>query len=281
VRVAANGIELEYESIGRADDPAMILVAGLGAQLIDWSLEFCQALADHGFRVIRFDNRDAGLSTACDDTDAAPYGITDLAADAIGLLDALGVERAHLVGASMGGMIVQQAAVEHPDRVLSLCSIMSTTGNPDVGQPTPEVAAARRVPPDGPRDAIIAQYVRDARRLSSPGFAPPTDDELHERFAAKYDRSYRPAGRLRQAAAIARADDRTQALGRITAPTLVVHGSADPLIGVSGGYATAAAIPGADLLVIGGMGHAQPRGAIPRLVAAIVANARRPPESAH
>jgi pimeloyl-ACP methyl ester carboxylesterase len=206
---------------------------------------------------------------------AARYRLADFADDTVGLMVALGIDRAHLVGASMGGMIVQQAAIDHPDRLLSLCSIMSTTGNPEVGQPAPELAEDRRVPPSGSRAEIIAHYVRDARRLASPGFEAPTDAELHARFAAKYDRSYRPEGRLRQYAAILASGDRTAALGAVTAPTLVIHGRADPRIDVSGALATAAAIPGADLYIVGGMGHGQPRGALGRLVAAITANARR------
>jgi pimeloyl-ACP methyl ester carboxylesterase len=286
--VQANGLTLEYESFGSTDHPCIMLVAGLGAQLIDWSVEFCELLARGGYRVIRFDNRDAGLSSGLDhlgtpDLDAlfagrieaAPYLLADFARDTVGLLDALVIDRAHLVGASMGGMIVQQAAIDHPDRLLSLCSIMSTTGDPSVGQPAPEVAEENRLPPDGPREQIIAHYVRDARRLASPGFAPPTDAELQARFSAKYDRSYRPQGRLRQYCAIVASGDRTLALGAVTVPTLVIHGAADPRIDVSGGWATARAIPGADLLVIGGMGHGQPRGAAPRLVSAIIANARR------
>jgi pimeloyl-ACP methyl ester carboxylesterase len=287
-RAQANGIELEYEAFGRSSDPALVLVAGLGAQLIDWTVEFCQALAANGFHVIRFDNRDAGLSTGFDslgppDLEAlfagqladAPYLLADFARDTVGLLDALGIDQAHLVGASMGGMIVQQAAIEHPDRVLSLCSIMSTTGDPAVGQPAPELLEGARVPPAGGREQIIAHYVRDARRMASPGFPIPSDDELFERFSAKYDRAYRPEGRLRQYAAIVASGDRTAALGAVAAPTLVIHGAVDPRIDVSGGVATAAAIPGADLLVIGGMGHGQPSGVVGRFVAAITANAAR------
>ena len=283
--VRANGIDLHYETLGDPADPALLLIMGLGAQLIDWPDEFCELLAARGFHVIRFDNRDAGLSTAFDDLgvpdvrailagdpSTVPYLLADLAADTAALLKELGVGRAHLVGASMGGMIAQQLVVDHPDLVASLCSIMSTTGDRRVGRATPEAAAVLMRPRATTRDEIIAASVAGSRVIGSPGY-PAAEDELRRRAEAKYDRSFRPAGTQRQYAAIIASPDRTAALGAVAVPTLVVHGEDDPLIGVSGGRATAAAIPGAELLVLPGMGHDLPRPLWPRVVDAIARNA--------
>ena len=285
--VRANGLELAYETAGDPADPVLLLIMGLGAQLIDWPAEFCDELAARGFHVIRYDNRDVGLSASLDelgkpdirailggDPSTVPYRLADLATDAAGLLKALGVERAHVVGASMGGMVAQQLAVDHKDRVASLCSIMSTTGDPTVGRPTPEAAAVLLQPPATAREEVIAAAVASSRVVGSPGF-PVSDEERLRRVTAKYDRSYRPAGRARQYAAILASPDRTAALHAVTVPTLVIHGEDDPLVGVSGGRATAAAVPGADLLVIPGMGHDLPSEVWPRMIDAIVANARR------
>jgi pimeloyl-ACP methyl ester carboxylesterase len=286
--VRSNDIELEYETLGDPDDPALLLIMGLGAQLIDWPDEFCAQLAANGFHVIRFDNRDAGRSTGFDALgipdvpailrgalDKAPYLLADLAADTAGLLDALGVERAHIVGVSMGGMIAQQFTLDHPDRVLSLASIMSTTGNRRVGRPTAEAAAALGRPPAANRAEEIAGAVASARVVSSTGFEV-TDEERLRRATAKYDRAYRPLGTARQYAAIIASPDRTAALGAVTVPVVVIHGEADPLIDVSGGRATAAAIPGASLVVIPGLGHDLPRGAWPQIIDAIVGNTKVP-----
>lgn len=283
----ANGIEIEYEQLGDPAAPALLLVMGLGAQLIDWPDEFCGLLVGAGFRVIRFDNRDAGLSTALDDSgvpdipalmggdrSAAPYLIADMAADTAGLLDALGVDRAHVVGASLGGMIAQQLTVDFPERVASLCSIMSMTGDLAVGAPTPAAASGLGRPPAATREEAIAGTVTFSRIIGSPGY-DVSDSERLARATAKYDRSYRPLGTLRQYAAVLASPDRTPALRNVGVPTLVVHGEADPLIGVDGGRATAAAVPGAELLLIPGMGHDLPRALWPRIVEAIAANARR------
>jgi pimeloyl-ACP methyl ester carboxylesterase len=282
----SNDIELAYETLGDPDDPALLLIMGLGAQLIDWPDEFCGQLAGHGFHVIRFDNRDAGLSTAFDAFGApdvpailqgaagkAPYLLADFAADTAGLLDALGIERAHVVGVSMGGMIAQQLTLDHPDRVLSLASIMSTTGDHRVGRATPEAAAALGRPPAASREEAIAGALASSRVVGSTGF-PVSDEERLQRATAKYDRAYRPLGTARQFAAILASPDRTAALGAVTVPVVVVHGEADPLIDVSGAHATAAAIPGADLVVIPGMGHDLPRGAWPQIIDAIVGNTK-------
>lgn len=285
-RVKANGIELEYDTVGDPADPALVLVMGLGAQLIDWPAAFAGRLADGGFHVIRYDNRDAGLSTHLDDlpkadfgallagTGTAPYALADLSDDLAGLLDALNIERAHVVGASMGGMIAQRFAIDHPHRLLSLCSIMSSTGDLSVGRPTPAAQAMLLRPPATSRDQAIEQGVAGYRLIASTGFAV-TDEELRERVTADYDRAYHPAGTGRQLAAVLTTPDRTAALGAVAVPTLVVHGEVDPLIDRSGGAATAAAIPGAELLMIPGMGHDLPAGVWPELVAAITANAAR------
>lgn len=283
-RVPANGIELEYEAFGHDSDPALVLVAGLGAQLIDWPVEFCGKLAAHGLRVIRFDNRDAGLSSSLDslgtpdlmavlrgDQSTVAYLLADMARDVAGLLDALGIGQAHLVGVSMGGMIAQQFAIDYPGRLLSLCSMSSTTGDVSVGQATPIALAALGRPTAATRDEAIQGSAASSRVFGSPGF-PVSDEERLARATTKYDRSYRPAGRFRQIAAIAASPDRTGGLHDITAPAVVIHGEADPLVGVSGGQATTAAIPAAGLVIIPGMGHDLPRGAWPEIIEAIVGN---------
>jgi pimeloyl-ACP methyl ester carboxylesterase len=285
--VQANGIQLSLQTLGDPADPALLLVMGLGAQLIDWPQEFCEQLAGRGFFVIRFDNRDAGLSTSrpewgvpdvraivAGDRATVPYLLTDLAADTAGLLDALGVRRAHVVGASMGGMIAQQVAIDHPDRVASLCSIMSTTGDRSVGRSTPEAAAVLGAAPAPDRATAVATAVAAARTIGSPRYPAP-EEELLSRAEAKYDRGYNPLGTLRQYAAIIASPDRTAALHEVTVPTVVIHGADDPLISVTGGQATAAAVPGAELIVLEGMGHDLPRVLWPRIVDAIATNSER------
>jgi pimeloyl-ACP methyl ester carboxylesterase len=285
--VQANGIQLSLQTLGDPADPALLLVMGLGAQLIDWPQEFCEQLAGRGFFVIRFDNRDAGLSTSrpewgvpdvraivAGDRATVPYLLTDLAADTAGLLDALGVRRAHVVGASMGGMIAQQVAIDHPDRVASLCSIMSTTGDRSVGRSTPEAAAVLGAAPAPDRATAVATAVAAARTIGSPRYPAP-EEELLRRAEAKYDRGYNPLGTLRQYAAIIASPDRTAALHEVTVPTVVIHGADDPLISVTGGQATAAAVPGAELIVLEGMGHDLPRVLWPRIVDAIATNSER------
>ncbi|MET0424073.1 MAG: alpha/beta hydrolase [Actinoplanes sp.] len=285
--VRANGIDIRYETLGDPADPALLLIMGLGAQLIDWPAEFCDDLVGRGFYLVLPDNRDAGLSTLLDelgvpdlaaifggDPATVPYRLTDLADDAAGLLKALGIERAHVVGASMGGMIAQQLTIDHPELVASLCSIMSTTGDRSVGHSTPEAGAVLMRPPAATREEVIAGGVAAARVIGSPGY-PADEQELRRRATAKLERSFRPQGTLRQYAAIVASPDRTAALAGVTTPTLVIHGEADPLIDVSGGRATAAAIPDAELLVVPGMGHDLPRALWPQLTDAIVANAAR------
>ncbi len=277
-----NGIEIAYETQGDPQGPPLLLVTGLAGQLIDWPPGFCELLAAYGFSVIRFDNRDAGLSTQLDDAgvpdlrdpSTAPYRLTDFAADTAGLLDHLGLDRAHVVGVSLGGMIAQQLTIDHPHRVASLCSIMSTTGDRSVGRATPAALALLGRPPAAGRDEAVAASALTSRTIGSPGY-PVAEQELLRRAAAKYDRAYRPLGTLRQYAAIRAAPDRTAQLRTIEAPTLVIHGEEDPLIDVSGGRATAAAIPGAELLTLPGMGHDLPAELWPALTSAIAANTTR------
>lgn len=286
-KARANGIEIEYETFGDPGDPPLLLIMGLAAQLIDWPEDFCKLLADRGYRVVRFDNRDAGLTGGTDelevpdmaavfagDVRTVPYRLADMAVDAAGLLDALGIGAAHVAGLSMGGMIAQQLTLDFPDRVRSLCSIMSTTGDPSVGRATPEAAAVLRRPAARTREEAVAGAVDTARIIGSPGF-PADDDEVRARATAKVDRAYRPTGTARQYAAILASGDRTQRLAEVRVPTVVIHGEQDPLIGVSGGRATAAAIPGAELVVVPGMGHDLPRAAWPQMVDAIDRNVRR------
>ncbi|HVA44686.1 MAG TPA: alpha/beta hydrolase [Acidimicrobiales bacterium] len=290
-RANANGMELEYDTFGGSGDPAMLLVMGLGAQMIAWDEDLCRLLADAGFFVIRYDNRDVGLSTKFEEAGvpdlaaaltaamsgqpvASAYTLGDMADDGIGLLATLGIERAHIVGASMGGMIVQAMAIRHPDQVLSLCSIMSTTGNREVGQPDPEAMALLMSSPPANREEAIEVGVKSAQVIGSPGF-PFEEEKVRARAAAAYDRMNYPAGMARQLVAIVTTEDRTPALRQLDVPTLVVHGDADPLVTPSGGRATADAIPGAELLVIPGAGHDLPTDCWPKLVEAIVANAAR------
>ena len=281
-RAHANGIDLEWEEFGNADDPPLLLIMGLGGQMIVWDEEFCALVASHGFRVIRFDNRDVGLSTKIEggpepdllaaftgDTSSASYTLDDMADDAAGLLDALGIAAAHVVGASMGGMIAQTLAIRHPDKVQTLTSIMSTTGALDVGQPDPAAIPLLLKPPPLDRAGYIEHSVDSSRVLTSPGF--PFDEEgTRERAARSFDRCFHPAGVGRQLLAIMASGDRTPALRALHVPTLVVHGEGDPLITPSGGRATAAAVPGARLLMIPGMGHDLPREAWDTIVDAIV-----------
>jgi pimeloyl-ACP methyl ester carboxylesterase len=283
----ANGIEIAYETFGDAARPALLLVMGLGAQMILWDDAFCEMLAGRGYHVIRYDNRDVGLSTKLEgapapdlaaalsgDTSSASYTLDDMADDGVGLLDALGIAKAHIVGASMGGMIVQAMAIRHPERVLSMCSIMSTTGNPQVGQPTPEAMALLMSPPPTTRGEAIEAGVRAVRAIGSPGF--PFDEARERAFAERaYDRMNYPVGTARQLLAITASGDRTDALKKLRLPVLVIHGESDVLVTPSGGKATADAIPGAKLVTIPGMGHSLPPEVQGQVVDEIVANAGR------
>jgi pimeloyl-ACP methyl ester carboxylesterase len=283
----ANGIELAYQAFGDPADPALLLIMGLGVQMLGWDEDFCELLAERGLHVIRFDNRDVGRSTQISggpqanvlaalsgDLSSASYTLSDMAEDTVGLLDHVGVERAHLVGASQGGMIAQTLAIERPERVLSLTSIMSMTGEPSVGQPHPEALPALLTRPPAGREGFVEFVVRAWGVIGSPGF--DTDQEaLRQRARLSYDRGIHPDGTARQLIAVLASGDRTEALRRLQLPTLVIHGTDDPLIDVSGGKATAEAIPGAELVLIEGMGHDLPRALWPRFVDLIVANAER------
>ncbi len=285
---SANGLEICYETCGKREAPPLLLVMGLGGQLIAWDERFCQAIANRGFFVIRFDNRDIGLSTKLEggpapdvtavmggDFSSASYRLADMADDAVGLLDALGIAQAHIVGASMGGMIVQMMAIKHPDRVLSMASIMSTTGNPEAGRATPEAMAALLSPRPTTREEAIEAGMRASMITgANPGF-PFDEAALRTRLTVAYDRSSYPVGMARQLVAIMASGDRTEALKSVAIPTVVIHGEADALVTPSGGAATAAAIPDAKLVTIPGMGHGLPEGAWPVIIGAIVENTHR------
>jgi pimeloyl-ACP methyl ester carboxylesterase len=286
-RAHANGIEIEYDTFGDSSNPAILLVMGLGIQMVGWPEDFCNMLAERGFFVIRFDNRDVGLSSKIEDGppldlmklmagdySSASYTLSDMADDSIGLLDELGIEKAHVVGISMGGMIGQTLAINHPDRVLSLTSIMSTTGSPAVGQPRQDVLMALIAPTPADRAGFIDHEVSVFKLIGSPDY-PMDEPEFREVIGLSYDRSYYPPGFMRQLAGILASGDRTEALAAANVPTVVIHGEADPLIAPDGGEATAAAIPAAKLVKIPGMGHDLPRALWPRFVDEIVANAER------
>lgn len=287
-RAHGNGVELEYETVGGPAGRPLLLVQGLGAQLISVEDGLCQELASRGFLVIRYDNRDAGLSTWFDDArpvnlaavwggdhSTLAYTLEDMADDAAGVLDAAGVESAHVAGISLGGMIAQLLATRYPARVRSLASIMSTTGDRAVGQPTAEAASVLMSSMPGDRERYIDQAVANTRAISS-GTAYPFDEDAVRRGAARgFDRAYHPKGTGRQFAAILAAGDRAAALGQIRVPTVVVHGEQDQIIGVSGGEATAAAIGGARLLRVPGLGHELPPGFWPVLADALVEVADR------
>jgi pimeloyl-ACP methyl ester carboxylesterase len=275
--VETNGITLNYDSFGDDRDEVILLIAGLGTQMIRWTVAFCEALTARGYRVIRFDNRDTGCSThftgypapdfaalaaalAAGKQPDVPYALRDMAADAIGLLDALAIDRAHFVGRSMGGMIAQIAASEYPGRVLSLTSIMSSTGNPKLPSAAPDVMAMMtRRAPDPIEDAagFLEHSTAFARRIASPHF--PFDEATYSALVLEETRrAHDPMGFARQLAAIAVSGDRRSRLARITAPTLVVHGADDPLIPPACGEDTASSIPFAEFLLIDGMGHDLP-----------------------
>jgi pimeloyl-ACP methyl ester carboxylesterase len=280
-------VDLCYETFGDPADPTMLLIMGLGTQMLGWDTAFCEQLAARGFHVIRYDNRDIGHSTILDDFPAptlgqivrrdkgvVAYTLADMAADGVGLLDHLGIERAHLVGASMGGMIAQMIAARRPERVLSLVSIMSSTGSRLSGQPALSTYRLFLRPISRERDVYVRQAAELFEHIGSRGF-DKDEDAFLEMLGAMHDRGHSPGSASRQLAAILTAGNRTAELRHITAPTLVIHGTADRLIRPSGGRATARAIPGAHLLTIEGMGHDLPRGAWPQIIDAIVENAAR------
>jgi len=269
VPFASNGpVELYFETFGRPGDEPLLLVNGLGGQCINYDLEFCQRFVERGFFVLRFDNRDVGLSSKLDeftphlkDVVAAlregrapdvPYRLSDMATDAIAVLDALDLERAHVAGVSMGGMIVQQLAIDHASRLRSMTSIMSTTGDRDVGQASPEVAELFYAPPGQDRATVVARS-QALQRLTNPTEFDP--DRVAQRVGDAFDRCFCPLGVARQLAAVVASGSRTQSLRNVDVPTLVIHGDADALIDISGGVRTAQCVPGARFLAIAGMGH--------------------------
>lgn len=288
-----SGIDICYETFGHSGDPAVLLVMGLGGPMGWWPTEFCEQLAERGFFVIRYDNRDTGRSTKLrqhrvsrgDVVRAflnlpgparvrAPYTLSDMGDDAIGLLDHLELERAHLVGVSMGGMIAQLIAIEHPERALSLTSIMSTTGKRTVGYQHPKVIPVMLSSAGRTRDSYVARSLRGTKVIGSPAF-PSDDDAARERAYETYDRGWIASGVNRQMLAVLTAPDRTTALRRLDLPTTVIHGLNDPLVHRSGGKATADAIPGAEHLEIAGMAHDLPAQLYPTYIDAIARTAAR------
>lgn len=270
--VTANGIQIEYDSFGDSSSPALLLIMGGGSQMIYWEVEFCELLAKKGCFAIRFDNRDIGLSTKFEEAGIPDmmaamkgepvipaYTLEDMADDAVGLLDALGIEKAHICGASVGGMIAQVISYRHPERVLSLTSIMSSTGNPELPQIKPEVLAEVYKPVPDERETYIEHQLSMWRKLWSPGF-PFEEKRLRTLMAESYDRSYYPQGMARQSAAVLTHGYQRPSIASIKAPTLVIHGDKDPFMSVEGGKETAELIPGAKLLIIDGMGHDMPKG---------------------
>ena len=289
-KVKANNIEIEYETFGDPSDNPLLLINGLGAQMISWDEGFIQGLVDRGFFVIRFDNRDVGLSTKCEEAGEPdimqayitiqagepfepPYSLEDMANDAVGLLKALNIEKAHICGVSMGGMIVQVMAFQHPSRVLSLTSIMSTTGNPDLPRGDPEVGQVMMTPAPPEREGYIKYYVK-LRRLLYGSF--PYDEAKNREIAGRFfDRSFYPPGIGRQSLAIMVNGNRKSKLSSIKVPTLIIHGSDDPVLPVEAGKDTHEAIPGSELIIIDGMGHSLPPETWTQITDAIKANAAK------
>jgi pimeloyl-ACP methyl ester carboxylesterase len=273
-KVNANNIEIHYETFGDPSAKPLLLIMGFGSQLIHWDEEFCEMLAKRGHYVIRYDNRDVGLSTKIDEAGTpdflkaissfqkgekvqAPYTMDDMADDAVGLLDALKISSAHICGCSMGGIIAQYLAINHPSRVLSLTSMMSTTGNPDLPPLNPEAMKLFLLPVPSKRDAYIKDYVKREKVMYGPII--PLDEERRRLYAAKaYDRCFYPQGNTRQIMALLTSGNRKPALASVKIPTLVIHGGNDPLVSLEAGKDTAEAIPGAELLIIDGMGHSLP-----------------------
>ena len=290
-KAKANNIEIEYETFGNPTDKPLLLVNGLGSQMINWEVDFIKSLLDRNFYVIRFDNRDVGLSTKFEEAGTpnlmkemtafqagepieAPYSLEDMADDAVGLLDALHIEKAHICGVSMGGMIVQVITLRHPSRVLSLTSIMSTTGNPDLPQATPEAMQALLTPAPTERNAYIEHSLKIRHLLYGSGF--PYDEEKQRALAERlYDRCFYPPGFGRQLLAIVTNGNRKPKLSSVKVPILVIHGGDDPLVPVEGGKDTAEAIAGSELIIIDGMGHSLPPETWEQISDAIAKNAAK------
>ena len=286
----ANGINICYEIFGEASAEPLVLIMGLGGQMVLWDDAFCEQIAARGFRVIRFDNRDVGQSSKLTGGKrltwlellklrflkipvTAPYTLRDMAEDTIALMDVLGIRSAHMVGASMGGMIAQEIAITFPERVRSLISIMSTTGNPKLPQPTREAISILMAPPPRSRDEYIARFERNSKVLRAGRF--PEDEALDRSRAERiFDRGLNPAGVGRQIRAILASGSRKERLRKVKAPTLVIHGTADPLVDPKAAQDTAVSIPGAKLMIVQGMGHAIPMAIWPEIIDAIDKHAR-------
>jgi pimeloyl-ACP methyl ester carboxylesterase len=274
----AGDVELAYDTFGNPSSPPMLLIMGLGAQMIRWDDAFCQAIAAQGRWVIRFDNRDVGLSTKCDEAGVpdvisliqgqkvdVPYTLKEMAHDAVGLLDSLGIQAVDVVGVSMGGMIAQTMAIHYPERVRTLTSIMSSTGNPDLPQSTPEAMEVLIAPPVSNRNDYVTSQLKAAKVLHGPTY--PLNEEYVRNYAERsYDRCYDPTGFARQLGAILGSGSRNEALRNVKIPTLVIHGDADPLVPVAGGKDTAKSIPNAKLVIIEGMGHSFPTEMVPKIL---------------
>ena len=285
-----NGIEICHETFGDANADPIVLIMGLGAQMIHWDDDFCRQVAGRGFRVIRFDNRDIGKSSKMSGGKrlgvvellklrflripvAAPYKLRDMAQDTVALMDHLRVRSAHIVGASMGGMIAQEIAITFPERVRSLTSIMSTTGNPKIPPPTREAAAVLMAPPPASKEEYFARYATTWKVLRAGSF--PEEEALDPARAARtWDRGLNPPGVGRQLRAVLASGSRKERLRAVKAPTLVIHGTVDPLVRPEGGKDTAASIPGAKLVMIDGMGHALPIRMWPQIIGAIAEHAK-------
>lgn len=267
-KVSANGITIWYQTFGDSSAPALLLVSGLGSQAIGWDDALCTALAEAGRFVIRFDNRDVGLSQWFDEAQEA-YSLDDMADDAAGLLSALEIERAHVVGASMGGMIAQLVAIRHPEKVVTLTSIMSTTGDAGVGPPQAAAVLVLMAEPGKTHEERVRQSIDGAKVLAGPRF-PVDEERLRRRAEQALQRAWHPSGTMRQIQAIMTAPPRVEPLEQISVPTLVIHGTADPLVPYAGGESTARAIPGAKLLTIEGMGHEIPPGSWDEIIPAIL-----------
>jgi len=285
-----NNITIEYETIGNPNSKPLLLITGLGSQLLAWSDEICEILAENGFFVIRFDNRDVGLSIKFEDAGIpdmmeisaaytrgeilkVPYTLEDMVDDAIGVLDALNIEKAHICGASMGGMIAQIIAYRHPSRVLSLAVIMSTTGNPELPPSKPEIMMQFFAPVPSEREAYIEEMVNRDSLIN--GTFPYDENQSREYRTKEYDRSYYPEGITRQLAAMAVPGNIKPYITAIRAPTIIIHGSEDPFNLIEAGKDIATSIPGAELLILDGMGHSFPREVIPRIINALVANSNK------
>jgi pimeloyl-ACP methyl ester carboxylesterase len=297
MKIVANGLQIEVEDSGPGAAgerrPAVLLIMGLGMQLVAWPPQLVQSLVEAGYRVIRHDNRDVGLSQRMESlgkpnliwaglqhklgfAPRPPYTLADMAADALGVLDALGVKQAHVVGMSMGGMIAQRLALAAPNRVLSLTSVMSSSSAPGLPQARPEVIAALMRRPSGrDRQAVVDHYVRLFSVIGSPGFVTP-EPELRQRIAQSADRGFYPVGTLRQMLAVMADSSRAAQLGQISAPTLVFHGHDDPLLPYACGEDTARRIPGARLVGVAGMGHDLPGPVVDRLLAALLPHFKTP-----